>query len=179
MHVADGLARVRAGIKDDAVAALRDSLGDRDIVGMRDDLCQQAILGLGKLAHAGVVGTRDNENVYRCLRIDVTERDGPIVAGHYRRGNVGCGNAAEQALGHGGDLNVCRVRDASDIYGCNTANPTMHHPSGVTASPVSGFPSPEVSDARARLRGMRWAWGEVQKARRAGPTPACHEDPFT
>ena len=128
MHVADGLARVRAGIKDHAVAALPDALGDRDIVGMRDDLRQQAVLGLGQLAEAGVMGTRDNEDVYRCLRIDVTERDGPIVAGHYRRGNIGCGNAAEQALGHGADLNVCRVRDASDIYGCSTANPRCTTP---------------------------------------------------
>ena len=128
VHVADGLARVRAGVKDHAVAAIRDALGDRDIVGMRDDLRQQAVPGHGQLAQADVVGTRDNENVYRCLRIDVTERDGPIVAGDYRRGNIGRGNAAEQAVGHGADLNVCRVRDASDLYGCSTANPRCTTP---------------------------------------------------
>ena len=128
VHMADGLARVRAGVEDHTVAAVRDALRDGDIVRVRDDVGQQTVPCRCQLAQVGVMGARDNENVYRCLRIDVTERDRPRAAGHYRRRNIGCGDAAEQAVGHGEDLNVCRVRDASDIYGCTTANPRCTTP---------------------------------------------------
>ena len=176
MDVADGLARVRAGVKDHPVAPVRDALGDRDIVGMRDDLRQQVLLGRGQFAQASVVGPRDNENVYRCLRIDVTERDSPIIARHYRRRNIGCRNAAEQAVGHGQIL-TCAGSETLATYMVAVLRTTMHHPSGATASPASGFPSPRVCHARALLQGMRWAWGEVQKARRAGPATVRGEDP--
>ncbi len=139
VHMTDGLAAVYTCVEDNPVAVVRDALGYGDIVRVRHDLGQQAVPGRSQLAHVGVMGTRDNENVYRCLRIDVAEGDRPSAGGHYRRRNVGCGDAAEQAIGHDDDLNVCQAWDASDIYGCTTANPRMHHLSGATVSPVSGF----------------------------------------
>jgi hypothetical protein len=148
VHVPDSLARVRAGVKDHPVALLRDAFGDCDIVGMRDDPRQQTLIGRGQLAQADVVGARDNENMYRRLRIDVTERDSPIVARHYRRRNIGGGNAAEQAGRHG-EILTCARSETLPTYMVAALRTTMHHPSGATASPASGFPSPRVCHARA------------------------------
>src|SRR5260370_41907587 len=176
VDVPDGLPRLRAGIEDDPVAGIRDALGDGDIMSVPDHLGQQTVPRSRQLAQVGVMGARDNEYVYRCLRIDVTECDGPGAAGHYGRGNIGCGDATEQAIGHGADLNGCRGSDACDIYDCSTAKPRSTTPLVQRSRQLLAVRRPAVSHARALLRGMKWAWGGVHEGRRAGAMAAPRDE---
>lgn len=128
MDVLHRLAGVGASIKDDPVTAIGDTLGDRDVMGVRRDGRQQAVPGRSEVSQIGVVRPRDNEHVYRRLRIDIAEGNRPLIARNYRRRYFGGGYGAKQAVCHAGDLNVCQVRGAADIYGCTTANPRCTTP---------------------------------------------------
>jgi hypothetical protein len=139
MDMSYRLAGIGASVEDDPVTVVGDALGDCNLMGVRCDGGQKAVLGRSEFSQIGVVRPRDNEHVYRRLRIDIAECDRPLVTRHYGRRYLGGSYSAKQAVRHAEDLNVCRVRSASDIYGCSTANPSVHHPSGATASPVSGF----------------------------------------
>ena len=170
MDVPYGLAGTWAGVEDHTVTVVSDVFRDCDLVGVRCHGGKQAVVGRSEFGQIGVVRPRDNEHVYRCLRIDIAECDRPLVTRHYSRRNLGGSYGAKQAVRHTEDLNVCQVPGAADIYGCTTANPRCTTPSGATASPVSGFRRSGTGHARALLRrhGMR-AWGEVQILKQAGP----------
>jgi hypothetical protein len=53
-----------------------------------------------------MVRPRDDQDVHRRLRIDIAERHRPRRGGNYGRRYVARGDAAEQAVRHGEDLNV-------------------------------------------------------------------------
>jgi len=164
------LAGIGAGVEDDPVTVVGDAFSHCNLMGVRCDGGQQAVLGRSEFGQIGVVRPRDNEHVNRCLRIDIAERDRPLVARHYRRRYLGGGYGAKQAVRHADDLNVCQVSSAADIYGCSTANPRCTTPSGAAASPASGFRrSGTVMRGRCREGIGMWVWGEVQILRRAGP----------
>jgi len=124
-----------------------------------------------------VVVARDDEYVDRSLRVNVTERDRARIAGHYGRRYLGGSNTAEQALGHGEDLNVYRAGDAADIYGCSTANPRCTAPLVQRPRQLLAFCRSGMSHARVLMRRHRWAWGEVQFFSRAGLITEYREDP--
>jgi hypothetical protein len=170
MDVPNRLAGIGASVEDDPVTVVRDAFLDCHFMGVSCDGGQQAVLGCGELGQICVVRPRDNEHVNRCLRIDIAECDRPLVTRHYGRRYLGGGYSAKQAVRHAEDLNVCQVRSAADIYGCSTANPTVHHPSGATASPVSGFRRSGTGIRGRCCEGIEmWVWGEVQILRQAGP----------
>lgn len=125
MNVLNGLPGVRPGVEDHPVPILGHPLADRYLVGMSDDIGQQPVTGGGKLCQIGVMRARDNEHVYRRLRIDIPEGDGASVVGHYGCRQLAGGNGAEQAVRHAADLNVSPTWDGADIYGCSTANPAV------------------------------------------------------
>jgi hypothetical protein len=128
MDVAHGLAAISASVKHDPVARIGDALGDGDLMRMGCEVGQKTVAGRRELSQISVVGARDNEHVYRCLRIDIAECDRPLGARNYRRRYLGGGYGAKQALGHAVDLNVCPASNAGDIYGCSTANPRCTTP---------------------------------------------------
>jgi hypothetical protein len=128
MDVAHGLAAVSAGVKHDPVARIGDPLGDGDFMRMGCEVGQKTVADRRELGQIGVVGARDNEHMYRCLRIDIAECDRPLGARNYRRRYLGGGYSAKQALRHAVDLNVCPASNAADIYGCSTANPRCTTP---------------------------------------------------
>jgi hypothetical protein len=68
------------------------------------------------------VVARDDQHVHRGLRINVTKCDSSRTLQHPVRGYLTCSNAAEKAICHATDLNVCRAAATADIYGCSTAN---------------------------------------------------------
>lgn len=127
MHMGHGLARLRARVEDHTVAAVRDALRNSYLVGMRNEVGQQTVADRRKLSEIRMMIARDHEDVDGSLRIDVAERDRSRLAGHNRRRYLGTRNTAEQALRHGGDLNVYRAGGAVHIYGCS-ANPRCTAP---------------------------------------------------
>jgi len=128
MDMPDSLPAMGAGVEDNPVAVAGHALGHRHLVGVGDQFGQQAVADRGQLSQVGVVSARDHEYVYGSLRIDIAEGDCPVISGHYGRGYLVSGNGAEQAVRHAGDLNVWRVWNAADIYGCTTANPRCTTP---------------------------------------------------
>jgi len=115
VNVPDRLASVRAGVEDDPVAVGGDALGDRHLAGVANQVCQQPGVGRRELGHVRVMLARDDKHVYWRLRIDITECQCARISRDYGRGYLSGSNAAEQAVRHGADLNVWRVRDALDI----------------------------------------------------------------
>jgi hypothetical protein len=159
----------QAGVENDPVTVVSDAFGDCNLMGVRCHGSQQALLGRSEFGQVGVVRPRDNEHVNRCLRIDIAECDRPVVTRHYGRRNLGGSYTAKQAVRHAGDLNVCRVPSAADIYGCTTANPRcttprVQRPCQFLASVAQG----QACAGGAARHGML-VWGDVQILRRAGP----------
>ncbi len=128
MDMAHRLAAVSAGVEHNPVARIGDTLGDRDLMRVGCDVGEQAVSGRRELSQIGVVGSRNNEHVYGCLRIDIAEGDRPLGARNYRCWYFGGRDGAKQALRHAVDLNVCPAWNAADIYGGRTANPRCTTP---------------------------------------------------
>jgi hypothetical protein len=99
--VVDGLAPVVAGVEDDAVSGIGDPLGDRYSVRLVRDLFQEAVAGGRDRRHIGIMFFRYNQNVRRCLRIDIAKRDSPRAFPHRFRRDVTGHDPAEQAVSHG------------------------------------------------------------------------------
>jgi hypothetical protein len=149
MHVGNRLARLRPGVEDDTVSGVGDTLTDSYLVGVGDDVGQQPVVCLRELGHIGVVLTRDNKYVNGSLRINVAERDGARITGHYGRRDVTGGNTAEQAVRHTEDLNVYPAGNVADIYGCTTANPRCATPLVQRSRQFLAFRHSGMSHARA------------------------------
>jgi hypothetical protein len=149
MHVGHRLARLRAGVEDDAVSGVGDALADRYLVGLGDDGGQQPIVCRRKLGHIGMVLARDNKYVNGSLRINVAERDRARITGHYGRRDVTGGNTAEQTVRHAEDLNVYPASNVADIYGCTTANPRCATPLVQRSRQSLAFRHSGMSRARA------------------------------
>jgi hypothetical protein len=128
MHMIHRLTAVSPGVEDDAVASVRDALGYRDLPCVGDQLGQQAGVSRRQLAQVRIVLPRDDQDMHRGLRIDVSESDSSGIFRHDGRWNLGRGNTAEQAVRHAEDLNVWQAWRAADIYGCSTANPRCTTP---------------------------------------------------
>jgi hypothetical protein len=175
MDVPDRLAAVTSGVKDHPVSAARDAFGDRDLVGVRYHLGQQSVPGRRELGHISVMLTRDNQHVNRRLRVNVAEGDRPRIAGDYGRRYLGTGNGAEQAIRHAKML-TCGTSSAPATYMVAVLRTTVH-PSGVTASPVSGLRRSGLSHARAQAEDARRAWGDRLVARRVDLITGHREDP--
>ena len=175
MDMPDRLAAVTSGVEDHPVTAAGDAFSDRDLVGMRYHLGQQPVPGRGKLGHVSVMSTGDNQHVNRRLRVNVAEGDRPRIAGNYGRRHLGSGNGAEQAIRHAKML-TCGTSSAPATYMVAVLRPTVH-PSGVTASPVSGLRRSGLSHARAQAEDAWRAWGDRLVARRVDLITGHREDP--
>ena len=107
MRVLDGLAGLRPGVEHNAVAGLSDAGDFRDPVRLSCDLGQEAVTGLGNCSQIGVMISGDDQHMHWCLRINVTERDRAGTLQHPVRGNFSGRDAAEQAICHVVDTNLC------------------------------------------------------------------------
>jgi hypothetical protein len=106
VHVRDGLPALGPGVEDDPVA-VRDALRVRYLGRMRQHFAQEVFFwGVNQLGQVGMVGARDHQHVDGCLRVDVSERDGPRGLRHNSRRHVAGDNSAKEAVRHGEDLNV-------------------------------------------------------------------------
>ena len=88
VDVRDDLARVGAGVEDDAIAALADPLLLRDAVHPGDHLAEQPAIRGGERRDVGIVLLRDDEHMRRGLRVD---RGDPRRAAKVRLNHVGHG----------------------------------------------------------------------------------------
>ena len=79
MDVTYCLAGQRAGVKDDPVAVVGNALGDRHLMRVGDEVGQQPCFGGGKLGQARVMFARNHKYVNRCLRVDIAERQSPLI----------------------------------------------------------------------------------------------------
>jgi RNA polymerase sigma-70 factor (sigma-E family) len=151
MDVADRLASAGAGIEDDAVAVVGNALGDGHLMRMGNEVGQQVCFSSGEFGQIRVMRARDHKYVNRCLRVDIAERQCSLISRDDGRGYL-CGSyAAEQAVGHGLIL-TCGMSPAPLSYMVAVLRSHGHHPSGATASPVSGFRRSGMSHARALVR---------------------------
>jgi hypothetical protein len=79
MSVEHGLPGVGPGVKDHPVSALGHALSHRDPVRLGRHLVQQAVARGGDRGQISEVHPRDNQDMYRRLRIYVTERNGSVT----------------------------------------------------------------------------------------------------
>jgi len=101
-----GLAGVRTGIKDNAIAGLGNTLGQRNLVRLAGDFGQQPSIRLGEARKVRIVSFRNDKHVNWSLRIDVTECKGAFRFEHLCRRHLTSSYLAEQAVSHGPDTNV-------------------------------------------------------------------------
>jgi hypothetical protein len=101
VEVLDGLASVGAHVEDGPVAVLGDSF-------LAGDLCRRQIEGpedpavrLVDLVQGREVPPGNDQDVNRCLGLDVPERHDFLVLVDQGRGNLPAGDLAEQAVGIG------------------------------------------------------------------------------
>jgi RNA polymerase sigma-70 factor (sigma-E family) len=168
MDVRYRLACIGAGVEDDPVAVLGDTLRDCNLMSVRRHSSQQAVLGRGEFSQIGVVHPRDNEHVYRCLRIDIAEGDRALVARHYRRRYFGGGYCAKQALWHA-EILTCTRSAAPPTYMVAVLRSLGAPP--LWCNGLASFWLPSLRDGHARAllrRHEMWVWGEVQDLEASG-----------
>jgi hypothetical protein len=85
----NGLPRLRAGIKDNAVPAVADSLGQRDLMRLGHHLSQDPVASRGERREIRIVIFRYHQYMRGCLRAYVTESNGSRRFEH-----AGCGDIA-------------------------------------------------------------------------------------
>jgi hypothetical protein len=100
VDVRNGLARVGAGVEDDAIAALADPFRLCDAVHPGDHLAEQPAVRGGQRRDVGKVLLRDDEHMRRGLRVDIAEGQDPVRFKHRGRGNFASHDGAEQAFSH-------------------------------------------------------------------------------
>lgn len=177
MDMIDSLPAVGTGIEHDPVAVSGQALGDRHLVRVRDQVGQQAAARRAQLGQIRVVGARDNEHVYGCLRIDITEGDRPVITGHYDRRYLVGGNGAEQAVRHA-EILTCGGSRGPPTY--MVALLRTHGAPPLWCSGIASFWLPPLRDetrAGAHQRHGMWVWGELQIWTRARLTTKPHPYP--
>jgi hypothetical protein len=95
-----GLARVGAGVEDHAVTGLTDALIGSDPVRPVDHLAEQRAVRGGERREIGMVFFRDDQHVYRGLRVDIAEGQDPVRFQHRSGGDFPGHDGAEQAFSH-------------------------------------------------------------------------------
>ncbi len=73
VHVRHLLPGIPAGVEHDTVPGVGDPAGHRCLVHLRQHFGEQPVPGLGQGGQIGIVILRDNQQVSRRLRADVTE----------------------------------------------------------------------------------------------------------
>jgi hypothetical protein len=137
MDMTDCLARTRASVEDDPVAVVSYALRNRHFMRVGNEVGQQPCFGGCEFGQIRVMLARDHKDVNGCLWVDIAERHSPRISRDYGRGYLSGCYAAEQTVGHGPIL-TCTGSAALNTYMVTLREPTVHHPSGATASPVSG-----------------------------------------
>jgi hypothetical protein len=97
VEVEDGLAGLPAGVGDEAVVA--DAPVARDGGGADQDLSEERRVVRG-VVHVDEMLLRDQEDVRRRLRVDVLERQDPLVLVHLFRRDLARRDLAEKAVAH-------------------------------------------------------------------------------
>jgi len=97
VQVVDGLATIGAGVDNQAVAFGK-ILGTGDLSGGGDQMAEHGgILGRG-MGQRGEVLFGDDQNVHRCLRIDVRKREDVAILIEALDGDGARGDFAEQTI---------------------------------------------------------------------------------
>src|SRR5579863_8043967 len=100
VHVPHGLPRFLAGVEDDPVPGGLDALGIGDLSCYGDKLVEQPVARGRQRRHVREVVPRDHEDMRRCLRVEVTEGDGPLTVHHDGGRDLSGSDTAEQAVWH-------------------------------------------------------------------------------
>jgi hypothetical protein len=153
MSMRHGLPGLRAGIEYDPVSGFVDPRGGRHQVGLLGHLVEQPITGGGQRDKVGIVISRNYQHMNRSLRVDITERYSARAFQHANCRDVTRGDAAEKALCHAADLNLCPAQSPIDIYGCTTANPRRTTPLD-TARQSLAFRGPVRCPRQSRRCGL-------------------------
>jgi len=98
--VEDGLPGLRIAVEHRPVAAIRVSILAREGRGTAHHLADELIVVRGQIVEGGDVPARHDEDVHRRLRIDVPERDHPLVGMDDVCRDVPSRDPAEQAVCH-------------------------------------------------------------------------------
>ena len=103
MDVVDRLARRTARVEHQAVALVGNPALAREVRGNLDELPDELPASRLQLERARDVLARDDLQVRGCLRVDIRERDDPLVLEGELGRNLLCGDLAEEAV-HGASL---------------------------------------------------------------------------
>lgn len=119
MRVEDGLACAGAGVEDDAVAATVDLVVGGDRSGLAQHVGGDLRFGGGERRGVRVVDLGNDQDVGRCLRVDVLEGDGGVALADDGRRDLPRDDLAEQAVG----LRLSRHGPASSVGGGDADDP--------------------------------------------------------
>lgn len=100
VNMEDGLAGVGAGVDHRAVAGLVDLLVLGDALGHERELAECDLILRGHIVDGAEVLLGNDENVDRCLGIDVFKGEASVILKHDARGNFFPDELAEQTIGH-------------------------------------------------------------------------------
>lgn len=98
MEMWHALLGIRTSVHDRSVAGLLDSLLGRDCCRCSRDSTHQ-IRGRG--SERRHMFTRNHQDMYRCLRVDISKCDDSVVLIHHLRRDLTRHDPAEQTLRHG------------------------------------------------------------------------------
>jgi hypothetical protein len=100
VDVEDGLPRIAVRVEERPESALVKAGGPRKSGGAARHLADEAVVLRREIVERGYVRLGDDQQVKRGLRIDVFERQQPVVLEDDSRSNVAADDPAEQALAH-------------------------------------------------------------------------------
>ena len=109
MDMEDGLTRVAVGVEDRAVSAGRNPTIGRDCRRAPHYLADDPIVVRAEIVQRRDMLLRDDQHVRRGLRVDVVERENPIILVDDRRRDLTADDFAEEAVGHGRKFYFRRV----------------------------------------------------------------------
>jgi hypothetical protein len=99
MEVVDGLPAVTPHVGDDPIAAFGDPLCAGELRNILEDSGEEIAVARSQIVGGGDVSPRQQKDVCRRLRVDVTDGDDQVVLVDPRRGQLARDDAAEEAPG--------------------------------------------------------------------------------
>src|SRR5699024_181575 len=101
VQVEDRLSPVTTGVEHQSITGIGDIVGKCHLVRLSLDLVDGPAGGNGRRGHVGVVGTRYDQHVRGCRRVDVPDGDGAVALAHDVGGHLPLDDLAEKAIGFG------------------------------------------------------------------------------
>lgn len=100
----NGLAAVAAVVDDEAVAIFFETEFGGNFSGLEQQMTKELVIIRRCFGNARNWLLWDDQNMRRCLSVDVAKRADEIILKHNLGGNFACDDFFKQRLAHGGDL---------------------------------------------------------------------------